>query len=307
MFSRSTWPLRGFPTGSRSALCAVWLLVGAPILGAETLESLRAQSRGETYEEPTLQDLRSAELLFAKLLCPDQDRKQIDLLCDALEWETLELQQGGTTFLIVKERAGKKRGWGFYAFRIDRRTGVALEAPHALDDARTGTLADLLFRETPCAAAAWSTVPRETPIGRTGSTADLAHIGDSVYHSFTRAFISAFPRGIIIQLHGFEATARATEAGAASAAILSDGTRSPRPWMSELVTCLEAALRAKVSLYPRDVSELGGTTNTHGRLLRKARHAGFVHIELGAEARRELCGDAEIRTKSWRCIPEAQP
>ena len=272
---------------------------------AESISELRQSCRTDRYEEPSPENLKAADRLFAKLFSGDSAIAAITAISMELHLEIVEVSGAGENFFVLKE-SGSKKGWGMYVFRRKNYVPVALEAPHSFDDVGTGDLTELLFLESRAHAAAWNTAPRSATIAGRTETADLAHLPDSVFHSFTRALASTHPQGIVLQLHGFDRTERASDKGMKSQIILSNGTRLPPDWLLQMKPCLETGLSEAVSVFPRDVAELGAMTNTHKKLLQSLGHHGFVHLEMGLPLRRQLKCSAELRKALWRCIPEKQ-
>lgn len=146
--------------------------------------------------------------------------------------------------------------------------------------------------------------PGEDGFAPEAAAADLARLPESFLQELTRAFARARPEGIVLQLHGFDEDAR----GARSAhAILSNATRDPPPWVAAIAACLGEAISRKADLYPRDSSELGGTRNAQGKLLRTLGSLSFLHLELSLEVRVELSKDPALRKKLLLCLPERVP
>ena len=54
--------------------------------------------------------------------------------------------------------------------------------------------------------------------------------------------------------------------------------------------------------YPRDVRELGGTTNRIGQLWRELGREDFLHIELSHALRQRLVGDRGARGEMLACL-----
>jgi hypothetical protein len=273
----------------------------------EGISELRQACRSERYEEPSPTILKSADKLFSKLFSGEEDLAAIKALSLELPFDLVEVSRAGESFLVLKESGRPKKGWGVYVFRRKNHVPVVIEAPHSFDDLYTGDLTELLFLESRAHAAAWNTAPRSVKIPGKAETADLAHLPDSIFHSFTRALAAAHPRGILLQLHGFDRNDRASDRGMKSDIILSDGTRAPPEWLFQMKPCLERELSEGVSVFPRDVAELGAMTNTHKKLLQGLGHHGFLHLEMSLPLRRQLKSSAELRKALWRCVPEKQP
>jgi hypothetical protein len=271
-----------------------------------TLEAARRRSRTLSYAPPSAANIEKAEKLFALLLAPaprgSPAAGDAPARAGELGFELHELGEGQESFLLLIEPEATERGWGLYAFRAGGGP-LAIEAPHSFEDLYTGAIASRLFLEGRAAAVAFSTAPRNAA-GDTGEGGDLAHLADGIFHAFTRAFAAAHPRGIVLQVHGFDGEGRQVAGRALPEAIFSNGTRSPPAWLLRAAECLDAAWPETIAVYPRGVSELGGTTNAQGRTLRALRHSGFLHLEMGLGLRRRLKDEPELRKEFLRCIPE---
>jgi len=208
---------------------------------------------------------------------------------------------------IAREDPGSCRGRGFYAFHADRTRQTVLLAPHRFGDARTGEIALRLAALGRFRCIAWSTVPRNAKDTGGEDPADLAHRSDSVFNALSDAFVEVLPRGGMVQLHGFEPGKRRTREAESADVIVSAGSRRPTPRSLAVSRCLETVLPGAVRLFPRDVEELGATTNTQGKLLRERGHEGFVHLELSPRLREALLEDAGLLRRFASCLAEEAP
>lgn len=211
------------------------------------------------------------------------------------DWQSLTLQQvNHPNFITLQELPTAKQGRGFFAINTQATKNRLLQAPHADSDLYTGKIANRLFLENEFKAAQWNTVKRDI--------SDMAHEPDTYWQAFTQAFAKQYPDGKIIQLHGYEQDIRKTAAGEASDMILSAGHNAPPPWLQQTAACLKKAFPKRVSLYPSDVRELGGTTNVQGQLLQTLKHDGFLHIEMSHAMRKELLDSADTRKLFMSCL-----
>lgn len=286
---------------------ATLVLMTRTLLSGETIERARRDSRSEEYQAPPAANLALAVDLFRGLLGAEEDAGRLARLAGEIGLEIIKVLEGGEEFLIVREPVAARSGRGFFIFRRGSTTPLAFQAPHARDDLLTGPLAAKLFRESHAAAAAWSTAPRSAAVKGSRVTADLAHLPESLLGSFTRAFAAAYPRGIVVQLHGFDGEARRSNASPGWRIVVSGGTRLPPAWLLDSASCFERALGERVAVYPRDIGELGGTTNAQAKLLRSLGHSGFLHIEMDLDARRRLKDGEDARAAFVRCLPVARP
>lgn len=293
---------------TRAAITIVLvILLASASTAPETLGQVREKSLGGKYMDPRMQELAIAERVFAGLFSPGRNAVEISDLARQIGFELVSIREAGEELLIVRELESQRRGRGMYVFRTSNCSQMVVEAPHSNDDAHTGVLAELMFLETRAAAAAWNTVTRNQPVEGGKGDSDLAHIPDSCFVAFTRAFATAYPTGVLIQLHGFAASERKSDAGARSDAILSSGTDSPPAWIVKTAERLRSDCGGKFSVYPTDVKELGATTNSQMKALRSLKHLGFLHVETCLDLRKRLKSDREFRKVFWRCLPEKQP
>ncbi|HVR74433.1 MAG TPA: hypothetical protein VMT52_08885 [Planctomycetota bacterium] len=282
----------------------ILLFFALPLAGAETLGSARKDARCTEYDPPGAEELRNAEKLFAAAFSPATEISALTRLARGIDLEILPIVREDDEIIVLREAPHALRGRGFFAFRRKDARPLALQAPHSWEDLHTGLIAEMLFLESHAAASAWNTAPRSTAVKGENRLADLAHLPDSLLHAFTRAFASAYPRGTLLQIHGFDAGKRATREGSGSAVILSDGTKSPPIWVLDAAECLEVALSERVSVYPRHVKELGATTNTQGKVFQEIGHAGFLHVEMDLELRRRLKETEKLRNAFLQCMPD---
>jgi hypothetical protein len=210
-------------------------------------------------------------------------------------WQALAMQQvNHEHFITLQELPTAKQGRGFFAINPAVKNTWLLQAPHADSDLYTGKIVSRLILSGEFKAAQWNTVKR--------NISDMAHTPDTYWQAFTQAFAGLYPEGKIIQLHGYEQDLRKTQAGETSDMILSAGHDKPPEWVQQTAACLKKALSWRVSLYPVDISELGGTTNVQGQLLRRLGHNGFLHIEMSKALRQALLDNAELRNTFIGCL-----
>ena len=256
------------------------------------------------YVAATAAEATRSEDLFLRLLRGEYDTALAEAFRPlGFALETLSL--GAETLAVLREAPGAATGKGVYVVRAPGTAPVALQAPHRFHDLDTGTIvARLLAEEVRFAAAAWNTVPRHYDAAGRRVDADLAHAPVSHFNAFTRAFGRSRPGGLVAQLHGFEQGRRSSSAGGAAAMIVSAGTASPGPQVRASAACLRAGPKAwQVLLYPEDVRELGGTTNTNAAALRAlGGTTEFLHLEMAREPRRRLAREVVPRRHFAACL-----
>lgn len=207
----------------------------------------------------------------------------------------------GSAYLLIRELSGGIEGKGRYLLRPDSRSALVLQAPHGDSDRHTEEIAERLFFQTSVLAVAVNSLPRWA-VDRWGRSADLAARPDSVLLAFTLALTARYPRAVVVQLHGFEASKRETQTAAAADLIISDGTRQPSAELTSVRDCLAEIAPERVLLYGDDVFELGGTLNAVGRAIHDAGAGRFLHIEMNLTFRERLLMNDSLRIDFARCL-----
>jgi hypothetical protein len=274
---------------------ALLLLVSGTGGRAEGLTALWDAARGEgEYQAPGAEELREAEELFRRTLQGKEEAEPLNRAWGKLHWELAAVTGEREPFLVLREQPGHRTGRGFFLFRRGPAPALALEAPHGTDDLYTGKIALSLFDLGEVKAGAWSTVRR--------AQADPAHLPAGYFQAFTRAFAETHRRGLVIQLHGFEASKRSSEAGIDADLIVSNGTRRPPRWLLAAAQALRDDLTGRVKVYPNDIRELGGTTNAQAQLLQDLGHDGFLHAEMSLALRKRLRDEREAQQVFLKCL-----
>jgi hypothetical protein len=205
----------------------------------------------------------------------------------------LRLIPCGDAAVVVEDDAAR-RGRGAYVVSLALAPAPApllVQIPHSFSDRYTLPLGRELFVASGARAVAFSTLHRRGAAGYGDNDnrvparghADVAHDADSTFQSFTRAWLAAQPRGLVVQLHGF--ADRRVDADL----VVSLGARAPAPpWARAVRDGLRRLLPGRsVAVYPDDVDDLGATTNAQGQAVRAA--AGrFLHIEMSFSLRESL-------------------
>ncbi len=261
----------------------------------EMSAGMTAKTYAVPYVAPSAETLKQAQLLFERTLTVTDDISELVTAWNGLGFRlTAEIITGERVLKL--EEIDSAAGGGLYRFRSDAAQRIALQAPHRYDDLLTEPIARELFINNSIAALAISTVRR--------GQVDLCKETKSYFHAFTLAFVTVYPTGRILQIHGFEKETRRTDANQKTDAIISSGSKKPAQWVREYARGLSNLSDAAIKLYPDDVDELGGTQNTQGRLLRSLGNDGFAHIELSYELRRKMKADANLRQRLLDCLPK---
>ena len=240
------------------------------------LENVLKQSIEKAQFQPPTQDqLRAFETRLIATLALKDDWQQSEPEWEAAGWQLHFDKDSG--YLVIAEADQQRSGRGVYAFRIQSKTKLVLQAPHRFFDRRTGTIVADLFQQHDVRAAAWNTVHRKQ--------VDVAHSSRHFINAFTRAMIAHDSTTTTVQLHGF-ANDKKTGASKLADAIVSDATRFPGR-QARIVTMelKESFGREAIRLYPLEVRELGGTKNAQAKLLRSLGTSRFLHVEMNADFR----------------------
>jgi hypothetical protein len=286
-------------------LISLFIFLNASALHAETvMERFMKASKGGSYEEPAAKELEKAEELFGYLfkgILTDN----VQQLSDKINFKVVRMKEGEEEFILLVEKEAYKRGRGFYLFRQSNYKKLAIQSPHSVSDLYTGEITLELALEGRIVSAAWNTVPRSFIHDEKSESTDLAHLKDNYFAAYARAFARAYPSGNLIQLHGFTKEKRKSKTGSEPDIIVSSGSKAPGRRAEQIDRCLQKSISGTVSLYPVEIDELGGSTNTTGIALRNMGYYSFIHIELSKPMRLLLKNDKKVRTSFRGCIEGA--
>lgn len=267
-------------------------------------QMLDAASRDGAYAAPAAREAAQAEALF--LRCLERAAQCGDAAAQRgwrqLGFEAVEAGHGGRSLWVIREAGKDRQGRGFFAIFPDSVSTTALQAPHSFKDENTREILLHLLAEGDFRAAAWNTVPRAYERDGVKVDADMAHLQDTYFMAFSRAFARRYSTGKLVQLHGFAQEKRRSESGASAEAVVSAGSRTPTPAVLEAGQCLKRAGWGGMRVYPTEIRELGATTNRIGDALRALGHQGFIHIEMSAPRRLSLLNSQAERAKLLRCL-----
>jgi hypothetical protein len=256
------------------------------------LEACLAQAiTNRSYQAPDPSELARAKELFEHTLRSDQPAAELKTRWADLGLVLDEVASEKETLWRVSEPPGKECGRGWYLFRTQPQSAIALEAPHARNDVHTGIIALRLFLAGQARALAASTITRHR--------ADMAHLDNTFFQAFTLAFAEACPTGLVVQFHGFES---GNHDGVNADVIASAGTRSPEPWLAAVVQQFRKATSLIVLAYPQDTQQLGATLNAQGQALHKNGRCRFLHLEMKEDLRERLTRDGELRRAILECL-----
>lgn len=264
---------------------------------------LREASRDGIYRQPGDQELLRAEDLFSRTL-KGEPAAALKEGWRKLNFEMLTVSAGNGEFLLLREKEGYRTGRGFF---LVRRGGIPLllQMPHSFKDEQTRRIGLDMVMEGRCTTAAWNTVPRWYDENGSRIDADLAHHPHSYFTALTRAFLRVTPRGTVAQLHGFDGGKRTSRSGAGADVIISSGSKNVTTGVRKASSCISRGAGAEVLVYPADIRELGGTTNSIGLLMESLGSSSFIHLEMSDGFRSRLRKDRSLRAVMNQCLEEA--
>lgn len=256
------------------------------------LVNLYKESKTESYHAATLQDLSMAEELFHQLFLGNFDN--IATQWSKLGFEVKEVKDHRGYFVILIEDREHQTGKGFYVFNKNPQGNTIIQAPHGDSDLNTGRIAINLINTGAFLSGAWNTVHRKE--------ADLAHLDNTYFMAYTKAFTKAHPNGHIVQIHGFENAKREEEIAKTADIIISSGTENPSGWATHVNTCMKKSFGETVLLYPTEVKELGGLTNIIATTSQSIAFNGFLQIEMSKDFRWKLLQDKAALNQYKSCL-----
>ena len=254
--------------------------------------------QSEHYLQPTAEELKIAQDLFGKLFNGVID-ESLQKQFNAIGFKLTHKKYAEESFFIVEEINQPLRGNGMYIIR-SKFNHKMLQAPHAYKDLHTGKLALKLLIDGGYGSLAINTVPRRYAYKGLEVTADMAHLENTFFISFSHAFVKARPDGHIIQLHGFNSAKRLQTQDISL--IISNGVKTTSRHLMRQVTCLRQSVTKQVRAYPAEINTLGGTTNSIGKHLRKMGSSNFSHVEMNLDLRKQLLASKKLRDAFSNCL-----
>lgn len=264
------------------------------------------ESRGGQYVPPSVMALKDVGQLAQTFLLQGQHDPALAQQAADAGWKLETLCSAGRVYRVLREAADQRQGRGLYLVMADQPEiavqNIMLQVPHRFSDRYTGTLAARWLTVESPKILALATVPRAQKVDGRIIDADLAHLERSVMRHLSAIFLEGLPDLYVVQLHGFDAAKRKTQAGIQADVILSAGHDRGSPRLDRLSACLGGAQLGRVKRYPAEVRELGGTTNTIGQLVHAFDSQGFVHAELSASLRTRLREEAKAMSRFAACF-----
>ncbi len=185
-------------------------------------------------------------------------------------------EKTGTVYYVLRETAGKNRGWGLYIFRAGGSRDLVIEVPHPVDDLHTDRIGIMAFTKSKARVFLMAGAHRKA--NRDGSS-DAAHSPKSIFEAVHETVTKNTTT--VIQVHGFTLT---KEPGYPQI-VLSSGNGSATSPVSELSSILKAkGLTTEISS-GRTLKELEAATNVQGKYANSI-GATFIHMELESSVRK---------------------
>ncbi|RWU04643.1 MULTISPECIES: hypothetical protein [unclassified Pseudodesulfovibrio] len=287
------------------------LFVGAlfhcsPSWGQSLQTIFKEAASGGRFAMPTHGELAEAQLLFELLLAGKKNTKAFEALLDSLHMEMVPLEHEGDTLTVIREAKDRKTGRGLYVHCDAAPASAYLMAPHSFTDIHTGRIALKLVELGGFSLTAFNTEKRSRVDGNVKLNQDMAHLTGTYFTALSHAIAKQTGSPRVVQLHGYEQGHQKTPEAREAEIIISSGQRPLLPVVKKISDSLSNTTPFLTRTYPDHVDELGGTTNITGRIMRKARQEGFIHVELSRPVRTRLNNDPETLHKFNQCITGRQ-
>ncbi len=283
------------------SLLPLLLLVTSSHGGSAALYQQWQQSRHQQFTLPLHADYLAAIEQFDQLFQShelDDEQQQF--------WSRIGMlaQSWGDDHWLLMDDPSRPTGLGFYLICKSCQDHLVLQAPHGDTDLNTAKIALELWALGGVAAVAINTAPRQ--LADREESSDLAQLQGTLFNAFSEAVARQKQLSAVVQLHGFAQNRRRSRTAATANIILSSGSRLGSPKVRQLQACL-AQQFAEVRSYPQQVSELGGTRNQQGILLRSLGFDGFIHLEMAYQLRQRLISSARERERLHYCLSGIAP
>ena len=272
-------------------------------------ESGSANIASSRYVVPSEKELQQVEKLFERLF-KGEAIETMKSQWKALQMNITEVSYRKQKYIVVRENPNKRVGRGFYVFRKGAELKKAvLQVPHRFYDIGTGLIGFYFMTESDFQAIAWNTVQRYVNSPNTAKNSDMAHVKNSYFNAFTRAFAKTVPKNVpLIQLHGYRHSERYIRMGKRADMVLSNGTRKSSPVFLNYAHLMRQKLRPnRVYLYSKFFSELAGLYNVNARTLRQEGNRSFFHVEMSPQLRDKFLESKKTRHLFLSCFEEEHP
>ena len=206
-------PVPSIPLPSQPPLTPVVETVADTVKGSfrnqiSLLENNMPRAESESYVPPTDQEQADFDQLTSVIIKNDLARA-VELAIKN-NYQLNYYADRGDNYAVsylLREQKPIQKGWGLYAFRLDSKSNIIIEAPHPLYDNKTPNVALDIYRALDARALLIAGAQRNA--NRDGS-ADVAHASESIFQSvhlsLSHEIQTAAGDVIILQIHGYHAS-----------------------------------------------------------------------------------------------------
>jgi hypothetical protein len=201
-------PSISYPNITPTALPVLDTIKGSFRNQISILEKNMPRAKSEGYLPPTHQEQADFIELVAMLNTGDL-AGAVDLATSSDYTLNYYVDRGDNYAVsyLLREQRPIQKGWGLYAFRMDSKSNIIIEAPHPLYDKRTPTVALDVYRALHARALLIAGAQRNA---NRDKSADVAHATESIFQSvhmgLAQEVQTASGDVIILQIHGFHAS-----------------------------------------------------------------------------------------------------
>jgi hypothetical protein len=272
------------PNSTPTIVSAIKTMEGSFRNQISNLEESMPRADSEHYIIPTEKAQKDFELLVSSL-------STVDLVTTAQiaaqnNYEFIYYVDRGddhAASYLLREQKPIRNGWGLYAFRVNSRSNIIIEAPHPLYDKRSPSVALNIYRALDARGLLIAGAHRNA---NSNGSADVAHASESIFQSVHKTLAQKIQavsgNAIILQIHGFHTSKHAGY----PQAVFGFGAEMQDAEFA-LAQKLQKALTGqgiKVGLCTGEIwQDLCGTKNAQAALTKEI---VFIHIELDEDMRK---------------------
>lgn len=175
------------------------------------LEKYMPRANSEAYAVPTMQEQTDFSKLVS-MIYANETTHTAELFSRNNYTLSYYVDQGDdyAVSYLLREKRPIEKGWGLYAFRMNSKNNIIIEAPHPLYDRRTPSVALDLYRALNARALLIAGAHRNA---NNDGSADVSHapesIFESVHEALTKELRNSSAPVIVLQIHGFHSTKHA--------------------------------------------------------------------------------------------------
>ncbi len=226
---------------------------------------------------------------------------KIEHLCAPINFNVEET----SNYIIVRG----KQTQGHFDVKLGKsKNNLFIQAPHIWSDEGTGALLEKLKKKINPRISFKNSVHRnnKTQLKKhSGVNFDLGKRKESILFLLSKEFINEYPKGSIIQLHGFASEKRKTIKGKNADIIISSGSYMQSKRVKKLSKCLKNKSGGlQVFSFPSEVTELGGTKNILSSLSKLNGKSLFVHFEMSKRYRELVLKNEKLFEQLALCIQD---